>query len=59
MSEENIISDKKKIKMATNIINKNAQNQINIIKAEDFEKNSKQKKDNNINHNNFRIYIRI
>ena len=34
MSEENIISDKKKIKMATNIINKNAQNQINIIKAE-------------------------
>jgi hypothetical protein len=34
MSEENIISDKNKIKIATNIINKNAQNQINIIKAE-------------------------
>lgn len=34
MSEENIVSNKKKIKIATNIINKNTQNQINIIKAE-------------------------
>ena len=32
--EENILSNKNKTKIATNIINKNTQNQINIIKAE-------------------------